>query len=109
MQKVPVEASKKFHLLGENLDEYLVRSEDSIPNLKKDLKKRIFWFSSPGEKTDIALVYIHGYSASPQEVRPVPEKIANKLSANLYFSRLLNRTQKSDYDYLTICLLVQFI
>ncbi|NCX91056.1 MAG: hypothetical protein EBX03_05445 [Rhodobacteraceae bacterium] len=43
-QKVPVEASKKFHLLGENLDEYLVRSEDSIPNLKKDLKKRIFWF-----------------------------------------------------------------
>ena len=56
MQKVPVEASKKFHLLGENLDEYLARSEDSIPNLKKDLKKRIFWFSSPGEKTEIALV-----------------------------------------------------
>jgi len=88
MQKVPVEASKKFHLLGENLDEYLARSEDSIPNLKKDLKKRIFWFSSPGKKTEIALVYIHGYSASPQEIRPVPEKIANKLNANLYFSRL---------------------
>jgi hypothetical protein len=40
---VPVEASKKFHLLGENLDEYLVRSEDSIPNLKKDLKKKEFF------------------------------------------------------------------
>ena len=34
-----MEASKKFHLLGENLDEYLVRSEDSIPNLKKYLNK----------------------------------------------------------------------
>ena len=39
-QKVPVEASKKFHLLGENLDDYLVRLEDSIPNLKKDLWDR---------------------------------------------------------------------
>ena len=29
--------------------------------------------------------------------------------ANLYFSRILNGTQKYDYDYLEICLLVQFI
>ena len=36
----------------------------------------------------MAIVYIHGYSASPQEVRPVPEKVAKKLQANLHFSRL---------------------
>ena len=35
--------------------------------IKKRFKKRIFWFSSPGEKTEIAIVYIHGYSASPQK------------------------------------------
>ena len=87
-QKIPVEASKDFHFFDENLDEYLSRSEESIPNLKADLNKRIFWFSNPGEKTEVAIVYIHGYSASPQEVRPVPEKVAKKLQANLHFSRL---------------------
>ena len=87
-QKIPVEASKDFHFFDENLDEYLSRSEESIPNLKADLNKRIFWFSNPGEKSEVAIVYIHGYSASPQEVRPVPEKVAKKLQANLHFSRL---------------------
>ena len=78
---MPVEASKKFHLLSENLDDYLVRSEDSIPNLKKDLKKEFFRLLKYQEKKlDIAIVYMHGYSASPQEVKPVPEKIANKLN-----------------------------
>ena len=37
-QKIPVEASKDFHFFDENLDEYLSRSEESIPNLKADLK-----------------------------------------------------------------------
>ena len=85
---IPVEPSNDFHFFDCNLDEYLSRSEESIPNLKADLNKRIFWFSSSGEKTKVAIVYIHGYSASPQEVRPVPEKVAKKLQANLHFSRL---------------------
>ena len=87
-QNIPIEASKEFHFFNENLDEYLSRAEESIPNLKADLNKRIFWFENPGEKTEVAVVYIHGYSASPQEVRPVPERIAKKLQANLHFSRL---------------------
>jgi len=87
-QKIPVEASKEFHFFDENLDDYLSRSEESIPKLKEDLNKRIYWFSSPGQKSEVAIVYIHGYSASPQEVRPVPEKIAEKLQANVHFSRL---------------------
>ena len=87
-QEIPLDASKEFHFFNENLDEYLSRSEESIPNLKADVNKTIFWFSSPGKKTEVAIVYIHGYSASPQEIRPVPEKVAKKLHANLHFSRL---------------------
>ena len=90
-QQIPVEASKEFHLLCDNLDDYLLRSEENIPNLKKDLKKKIYWFSDPGVKSEVAVVYIHGYSASPQEVRPVPDLIAKELKANLYFSRLTGR------------------
>jgi len=77
-QQIPVEASKEFHLLCDNLDDYLLRSEENIPNLKIDLKKKIYWFSDPGVKSEIAVVYIHGYSASPQEVRPVPDLIAKE-------------------------------
>ena len=55
---------------------------------KRFKKKKFFGFQVQVKRTEIAIVYIHGYSASPQEVRPVPEKIANKLNANLYFSRL---------------------
>ena len=87
-QKIPVEASKEFYLFCDNLDDYILRSEENIPNLKKDLKKKIYWFSDPGVKSEVAVVYIHGYSASGQEVRPVPDLIAKKLNANLYFSRL---------------------
>ena len=87
-QQIPVEASKEFHLFCDNLDDYILRSEENIPNLKRDLKKKIYWFSDPGVKSEVAVVYIHGYSASPQEVRPVPDLIAKELKANLYFSRL---------------------
>ena len=40
-QQIPVEASKEFHLLCDNLDDYLLRSEENIPNLKKDLKMQL--------------------------------------------------------------------
>ena len=43
-QQIPVEASKEFHLFCDNLDDYILRSEENIPNLKNDLKKKIYWF-----------------------------------------------------------------
>ena len=41
-QQIPVEASKEFHLFCDNLDDYILRSEENIPNLKRDLKKKIY-------------------------------------------------------------------
>ena len=43
-QQIPVEASKEFHLFCDNLDDYILRSEENIPNLKRDLKKRFIGF-----------------------------------------------------------------
>jgi alpha-beta hydrolase superfamily lysophospholipase len=34
------------------------------------------------------VIYIHGFSASAQEVRPVPDQVARALGANLFFTRL---------------------
>ncbi|MEM1316405.1 MAG: alpha/beta fold hydrolase, partial [Pseudomonadota bacterium] len=38
--------------------------------------------------TPLALVYLHGFSASKAELRPVPERVAAAVGANLFFTRL---------------------
>ena len=40
-------------------------------------------------------VYIHGFTASSEEVRPLPDKIANDLNANLFFTRLTGHGRNS--------------
>jgi esterase/lipase len=46
------------------------------------------WHGAPGERTPLSVVYLHGFSASPQELRPVPDRVAEALGANLHFARL---------------------
>jgi esterase/lipase len=48
---------------------------------------RIVW-QAPRERTEYAVVYVHGFSASRQEIAPVPERVAEALGANLYEARL---------------------
>ena len=51
-------------------------------------KKRIIW-NNPNlkSKSEIAFIYIHGFSASLGEIRPVPDILVENLNANL-FTRL---------------------
>lgn len=37
---------------------------------------------------DLAIVYLHGFSASPAEMRPLPENLAARLGAGLFVPRL---------------------
>jgi len=50
--------------------------------------KQIIWAGEPGSQTPLSVVYLHGFSASQQEVRPLPELVASGLGANLFFTRL---------------------
>jgi len=53
-------------------------------------EKRIVWSSSatPRRRTPWAVVYVHGYSASRQELAPVPERVAEGRGAHLFETRL---------------------
>ena len=52
-------------------------------------EKRLRWFNDePGSKTPYAVVYLHGFSATRQEVAPLGELIADQLGANLFETRL---------------------
>ncbi|MEP3299511.1 MAG: alpha/beta hydrolase [Pseudoruegeria sp.] len=70
------------------VDAYLAAEESGIKDLRPGIEKRVIWASEPDRRTPLSIVYIHGYSATSEEIRPVPDRVADALGANLYFTRL---------------------
>lgn len=70
------------------LDVWLARNEATHPTLVAGAEKRIVWARKPGERTPLAVIYLHGYTATRQEVAPLCEQLAASLGANLYHTRL---------------------
>ena len=66
--------------VGVDLDEYLRNNEKKIPNIKVGVEKRIIWSDKKNTKTPISIIYIHGFTASSEEVRPLPDLLAKILN-----------------------------
>ncbi len=71
------------------LETTLHTQEARQPNLVPGAEKTIVW-ADPARKarTPLAIVYLHGFSASRQEIAPVVDQLAARLGANLYYTRL---------------------
>ncbi|WP_245989709.1 alpha/beta hydrolase [Litoreibacter meonggei] len=80
--------SFKDSALGEDLDAYLARSEAQFDDITEGVEKRIVWAGDKGVRTPLSIIYIHGFSATSEEIRPVPDKLAQQLGANLFYARL---------------------
>lgn len=66
-----------------------VRKMESGRKIKPDNEARIIWANdSLKQKTEYAIVYLHGFSASQEEGDPVHINTAEKFGCNLYLSRL---------------------
>lgn len=74
--------------IGDDLDAYLAAGEARFDDIRPGLEKRIVWADAQKRRTPIALVYVHGFSASSGELAPVPERVAARLGANLFLTRL---------------------
>lgn len=74
--------------LGEDVEAYLNDSEAAFDDIIEGAQKEVIWAGAKGAKTPLSIVYVHGFSASKQEIRPVPDNVAASLGANLYFTRL---------------------
>lgn len=61
--------------------------------IRPDVASYLQWAGGPGKRTGIALIYVHGFSASPGELRPLPEDLARQLGANLLGLRLTGHGQ----------------
>ncbi|MEP7376326.1 MAG: alpha/beta fold hydrolase [Chitinophagaceae bacterium] len=70
------------------LEKY-IEEEDAIHKIKPDNEARIVWLNdSVKEKTEYAIVYLHGFGASQEEGDPVHRLFAKKFGCNLYLPRL---------------------
>ena len=73
---------------GEALEQYISKNE-AKHKLKPDNEARILWLNdSLKSKTEYAVVYLHGFSASQEEGDPVHYEFAQKFGCNLFLSRL---------------------
>lgn len=69
--------------------ETFISEQESQHKIKTDNEARIVWANdSLKQKTEYAIVYLHGFSASQEEGNPVHRNIAKQFGCNLYLSRL---------------------
>ena len=80
--------------LGDDPAAYLAAQEAKVAGIRDGLQKEIVWADPAARaKTPVSVVYIHGFSASKGEVRPLPDNVAKALGANLYYTRLAGHGQ----------------
>jgi len=66
----------------------VIASERLIDGIREGAAKEVVWAGAPGEVTPLSVVYVHGFSATKAELRPVPDRVAEALGANLFLTRL---------------------
>ncbi|QPC93187.1 carboxylesterase [Mesorhizobium sp. INR15] len=80
--------------IGDDPQAYVAKEEAATPGIRDGLEKEIVWADPMMHaKTPLAIVYIHGFSASKGEVRPLPDEVADQLDANLFYTRLTGHGQ----------------
>ena len=84
------------HGLKAGVDAYFDKVEADIPNLRPAARKRVVWAGGKGERTPLSVVYLHGFSASAEEIRPVPDRVAEALGANLIYTRFKGHGRDGD-------------
>lgn len=87
-ERVDLSAAFDPQAFGGDLDAYFARQEARFEDLVEGTQKRVIWAGEAGEKTSVSVLYIHGFSATSEEIRPVPDRLAKALGANLVFTRL---------------------
>lgn len=82
--------------VGADLDAHFAQVEAAFDDITPGVEKRVVWAGASGAKTDWAILYVHGFSATSEEIRPVPDDLAQALGANLIFTRLQGHGRPGD-------------
>ena len=83
--------------IGNDIDGYLAKREANYSDIKPGAQKQMIWLDpATKSKSPYSVVYIHGFSASLAEVRPVPDLVAKEIGANLFYTRLTGHGRTGD-------------
>ena len=80
----------------ENIDHYLANAESNYSDIVDGANKHVRWYQSQRKKTEYAIVYLHGFSASRQELSPTTENFVDQLGANAFYTRLTGHGRSDD-------------
>lgn len=86
--RVTVEPQTRAVPLPADLERYLADSEARYADITPGAEKTIVWAHPDKRQTDLAIIYLHGYSATRQETAPLSNQLARQLGANLFYTRL---------------------
>ncbi len=70
------------------LNDYVAKKDANIPKLRAGNESRLIWADSSQQKTEYAMLFLHGFSASPMSGDPVIPDIAKRYGCNLYIPLL---------------------
>ncbi len=74
---------------GEGVQVYFESTEAAYDDIVPGVEKRVIWQDGFKEqRTPYSVLYVHGFSASSEEIRPAPDRVADALGANLVYTRL---------------------
>ncbi|GAB5449187.1 alpha/beta hydrolase [Gymnodinialimonas sp.] len=97
---VPREQMARFRAVEDpNLEApaaWLAAREARFDDITPGAEARIIWAGEEGAASDIVVLYLHGFSATSEEIRPVPDRVAAALGANLIFARLPGHGRSGD-------------
>lgn len=88
-EEVDLNPSFEARKFGEGVQVYFESVESQFDDIVEGVEKRVVW--QPGfkeQRTPFSVLYVHGFSASSEEIRPVPDMVADALGANLVYTRL---------------------
>ena len=77
----------------DRLDDYLAASEARFEDIRAGCEKKIVWYADRRQQRELAIVYVHGFSASRMETWPLCDRLARHLKANLFYTRLTGHGQ----------------
>jgi alpha-beta hydrolase superfamily lysophospholipase len=71
-----------------SLEDWLAEREAAVPGIVPGTEKHIDWYDGRYERRPLAVVYLHGFSATRQETHPLARDVASALGAHAFHTRL---------------------
>jgi esterase/lipase len=95
----PIDETIRFDFgsVSDDVEQWVAQREAAVETVRSGAEKEIVWADpTTKQKTPLAVIYVHGFSATKWETRPLPDKVAKALGANLFLTRRTGHGQDGE-------------